>query len=136
MLHLNAHCGFRRRRGEDSKCLPFQDGHAQGHSFAPALGWRQQKRVVDYVVQGRQAAQTKATIRAGKTSQADLELLGPLSCWGGLLALELLARLLGPLLKFVLQLLLLFLELLGVGRWTVIGLGEIRERDHEADGLA
>jgi len=67
---------------------------------------------------------------AGKTCQAILELLAPLSRWSGLLALELLARLLGPLLKFVLQLLLLFLELLGVGRWTVIGLGEIRERDH------
>src|SRR6478672_9910293 len=73
---------------------------------------------------------------AGKTCQAILELLAPLSRWSGLLALELLARLLGPLLKFVLQLLLLFLELLGVGRWTVIGLGEIRERDHQADGLA
>src|SRR6476619_4718361 len=73
---------------------------------------------------------------AGKTCQAILELLAPLSRWSGLLALELLARLLGPLLKFVLQLLLLFPELLGVGRWTVIGLGEIRERDHQADGLA
>src|SRR6476469_5529243 len=51
---------------------------------------------------------------AGKTCQAILELLAPLSRWSGLL----------------------FLELLGVGRWTVIGLGEIRERDHQADGLA
>src|SRR4029079_10451595 len=50
-------------------------GTPRGAASLPALGWRQQKRVVDYVVQGRQAAQTKATIRAGKTSQADLELL-------------------------------------------------------------
>src|SRR5215471_5907974 len=53
-----------------------------------------------------------------------------------LLALELLACLLGPLLQFVLQLLLLFLELLGIGGRAVISLGEIPERNHEADGLA
>src|ERR1700745_3976779 len=52
------------------------------------------------------------------------------------LALEVPACLLGPLLQFVLQLLLLFLELLGIGGRAVIGLGEIPKRNHEADGLA
>src|ERR1700704_2138828 len=56
----------------------------------------------------------------------------PLSRWSCLLALELLARLFGSLLKLVLQLLLLFLELLGISRRAVIGLGEIRERNHQA----
>src|SRR5947209_18466574 len=60
-----------------------------------------------------------------------------LGCRGCLrLALELLACLLGPLLQFILQLLLLFLELLWIGGGTVIGLGEIRERIHEDDRLA
>src|SRR4249919_2409232 len=110
MLHLNAHCGFRRRRGEDSKCLPFQDGQAQRRSFAQRSdgaskgGWSTRS--------SRGAKPRRRRHRcAGKTSRAILELLGPLSRWSGLLALELLARLLGPLLKFVLQLLLLFLEL-------------------------
>src|SRR5215470_17159124 len=53
-----------------------------------------------------------------------------------LLALELLACLLGTLLQLLLQLLLLFLKFLGIGRRAVIGLGEIRKRNHEADGLA
>src|SRR5678815_841289 len=63
-------------------------------------------------------------------------MLRPLSRRSCLLALKLLARVLGTLLKLVLQLLLLFLEFLGISRWTVIGLGEIREGNHQADGLA
>src|SRR5215212_5542390 len=110
MLHLNAHCGFRRRRGEDSKCLPFQDGHAQRHGFAPALGWRQQRGWSTRSSKDAKA-RSRRQLCAEKTSHAILALLGSLPSWSGLLALELLARLLGPLLKFVLQLLLLFLEL-------------------------
>src|SRR5262245_37797347 len=53
-----------------------------------------------------------------------------------LLTLELLARLLGPLLQFVLQLLLLLLEFLGIGRRAIVGLGEVVERNRQADGLA
>src|SRR5262245_19712791 len=53
-----------------------------------------------------------------------------------LLTLELLARLLGPLLQLVLQLLLLLLEFFGIGRRPIVGLGEVLQRNHEADGLA
>src|SRR3954447_16788228 len=95
--------------------------------MAPATGWSTGHPGTP----GRAGVGTDAW-----TSQAILELLGPLSRWRGLLTLELLARVLCPFLKFVLQLLLLFLELLRVGRRTVIGLGEIRERDHQADWLA
>src|SRR5262245_59721 len=67
----------------------------------------------------------------------------PLSCgrrWdrrlrGRLLALELLLRLLGPLLQLLRQLFLLLLELFGVSRRTVISLGEVLEGDDEIDGL-
>src|SRR5262249_3045080 len=56
--------------------------------------------------------------------------LGSRGCRGCplLLALELLARLLGTL--------LLLLQLLGIGGRAIIGLGKIRQRNHETDGLA
>src|ERR1700751_5872020 len=50
-----------------------------------------------------------------------------------LLAFQLLARFVGAALQFILQLLLLLLEDFGVGRRTVIGFGEIGQRQHEAD---
>jgi hypothetical protein len=53
----------------------------------------------------------------------------------GGLPLEFLLRLLGPLLQLLRQLFLLLLELFGVGRRTVISLGEVLERDDEIDGL-
>src|SRR5262245_15133357 len=55
---------------------------------------------------------------------------------GLLLALEILERLLGPLLQSLLQLLLLLLEHLRVGRRPVIRLGELGERQRQADRLA
>src|SRR3569832_2576821 len=57
------------------------------------------------------------------------------SAWSGLalLALELLARLFGLLLKFFLELALLLLECLRIGRRAVIGLGEIGERPRQRD---
>ena len=53
-----------------------------------------------------------------------------------LLALQLLARLFGPLLQLVLQLLLLLLEHLRIGRRPVIGLGEILQWQLQAHRLA
>src|SRR5437016_2646463 len=61
------------------------------------------------------------------------------SAWQGglaLAALELLAGFFGALLQLLLQLLLRGLELFRIGRRTVIGLGEIGERQHQADRLA
>src|SRR5262249_28511576 len=55
---------------------------------------------------------------------------------GALLILQPLAGFVGAALQFFLQLLLLFLEDLRIGRRTVIGLGEIAEWQHEADRLA
>ena len=50
--------------------------------------------------------------------------------------LELLARFFGAALQFFLQLLLLLLEHLRIGGRAVIGLGEIVERQRQADRLA
>src|SRR5262249_13368598 len=52
-----------------------------------------------------------------------------------LLALEVLERFLGALLQSLLQLLLLFLEYLRIGRRAVIGLGEFGKRQRQADRL-
>src|ERR1700761_8068768 len=54
----------------------------------------------------------------------------------GLAALfQLLAGFVGALLQFLLQLLLVLLELLGIGRRAVIGLGEIAERQRQRHRL-
>src|SRR5581483_1176359 len=49
-----------------------------------------------------------------------------------LLAFQLLARFVGAALQLLLQFALLLLEDLGIGRRSVIGLGEIAERHHHA----
>src|SRR5207253_11270869 len=61
-------------------------------------------------------------------------------CGGTTRSLELLALLLSPLLQLFLQLLLVFLEHLRIGRRTVIGLGEFtserqRQRQRRAVGI-
>src|SRR5262245_57056486 len=52
-----------------------------------------------------------------------------------LLTLELLAGFLGAPLQLVLELLLLLLEYFRIGRRAVVGLGEVNQRNHQADRL-